>query len=421
MRLLASVAVGLAFAVAAPALAPAASYRGTISFRGAESSGIAVTLSRRSATVALGPGHAAHAVVGVSRRSSRVRFAVPGRPSPLVFSLRVAGRRLVGTARQATARAAVSLRRGLPGADARLGFFTGVGGPFQVMRTVRDGFTRPVAIDLQSGAFGSSPSGARVPVRQEEVRFRSGKVTIAGTLTLPTGPGPFPAAVYVSGSGRTLRDEAQFLGGALVTGGIAVLSYDKRGVGQSSGIFPGELASPDAISTYAGDAVAGATFLSKQPEIDKRRIGFYGLSQGGWIIPLAAARAPAVVSWALIQGGPTVTQGEADYYGSIARSWTGPLTEAEAQARRNGPSGFDPMPWIRRLSLPMLWLYGGDDRAEPPHTSIGLLHGLLTESPRDFTIRLYDGAPHPLFSSGGFAAGLFADVRAWLGAHSLAQ
>jgi dienelactone hydrolase len=418
MRLLASAAVALAFAVAAAAPARAATYRGTISFRGADPSGVTVTFGKRTAAVALGPGHAAHSVVGVSRRANRVRFAVPGRPKPLVFALRAAGRRFVGTAKQANARATVSLRRGRPGADASLGFFTGAGGPFLVMRTAR-GFTSPVAIDLQSGVFGSRHSGSRMPVRQEEVRFRSGAVTIAGTLTLPPGPGPFPAAVYVSGSGRTLRDEAQFLGGALVAGGIAVLGYDKRGVGQSGGVFPGELATADAISTYANDAGAAARFLAAQPDIDKRRVGFYGLSQGGWIIPVAAARAPTAISWALIQGGPTVTQGEADYYGSIAGSWTGPLTDAEAQARRHGPSGFDPMPWIRQLALPMLWLYGGDDRAEPPHTSIALLQGLMSESPRDFTIRLYGDAPHPLFSSAGFAAGLFADVRAWLGEHGL--
>jgi dienelactone hydrolase len=303
--------------------------------------------------------------------------------------------------------------------DAKLGFFTGSSGPFQVMRTTREGFGTPVAVDLQSGAFGAVRAGQRLDVRQYEVRFWSHGVQLAGTLTLPAGPGPFPAAAYVSGSGETLREEAQFLGGYLVGRGVAVLGYDKRGIGQSRGVFPGIIASEEALSIYADDAVAATRFLAAQAEIDKRRVGFYGLSQGGWIMPLAASRAPATVSWALVQGGPTVTQGESDYYGSIAGFWTGPLTEAEAQARANGPSGFDPMPFIRQLTIPMLWLYGRDDRSVPPDTSSSLLRGLLAESPRDFTIHLYDGAPHPLFSRSGFPTGMFADVGAWLDGHRL--
>jgi dienelactone hydrolase len=408
-----------ALALAAPA--SATTYAGAITFTRAEPSGITLTLRGGRAAVALGPGHAAHTVVSVRRRAKRLTFTMPGRPGPLAFTLRVQGRRLVGTARQGRAGAVVSLRRGRASSDAKLGFFTGATGPFQVMRTTRNGFGKPISIDLQTGVFGKSKPGQRLAVRQEEVRFRSGGVQLAGTLTLPMGAGPFPAAAYVSGSGETLREEAQYLGGYLVSRGVAVLGYDKRGIGQSRGAFPGVLASEEALSIYADDAAAAARFLAAQPEVDKARVGFYGLSQGGWIIPLAAARSPTRISWALVQGGPTVTQGESDYYGSIAGSWAGPLTEAEAQARANGPSGFDPMPFIRQLSIPMLWLYGSDDRSVPPNTSISLLRGLMSESPRDFTIHLYGGAPHPLFSPSGFPAGMFADAGQWLRGHGLGR
>jgi len=410
-------AAGVVLVLAPPAAAT--TYSGTITFTGDDPSGATLSLHGAAATVALGPGHVSHAVVAVSRLLGSLRFAMPGRPKPLVFRLRAKGRRLVGTAQQGTAKATVSLRRGRTSADTRLGFFTGPSGPFEVMRTLREGFNERVAIDLRTGVFGAPRRGKRLPIRQEEVRFQSGKTTLAGTLTLPAGQGPFPAAVYVSGSGPTLREEAQYLGGYLVSQGVALLAYDKRGNGQSHGVYPGSLASPEAISIYADDALAAARFLAAQPDIDKTHVGLFGLSQGGWIIPLAAARATEAISWALIQGGPTVTQGESDYYGGIAGTWTGPLTEAEAQARANGPSGFDPMPSIRKLAIPMLWLYGSDDRAEPPDTSVSLLRQLLAESTRDFEIHLYSGAPHPLFSQAGFPSGMFGDVSGWLLAHRL--
>jgi dienelactone hydrolase len=405
----------VALALAAPA--GAATYAGAITFRNAEPSGVTLVLGARSATVALGPGHAAHTSVAVRRRGRRIAFRLPGRPAPLAFTLRRLGRRLVGSARQGRARASVTLRRGRPLSDARLGFFADASGPYEMMRTTHLGYPGVISIDLQTGAFGKRHGGRRLAVRQEEVRFRSHGVDIAGTLTLPPGTGPFPGAVYVSGSGETLREEAQYLGGHLVSRGIAVLAYDKRGVGQSGGGFPGSLATDDAISTFADDAAAAARFLAAQPDVEATAIGLFGLSQGGWIIPVAAARAP--VAWALIQGGPTVTQGESDYYGSIAAAWTGPLTDAEAQARAHGPGGFDPLPYVSRLRIPTLWLYGEEDRAEPPHTSIAILRDVVRASPHEFDVRLYAGAPHPLFSRAGFPPGMFADVAAWLGAHGL--
>jgi dienelactone hydrolase len=406
-----------ALALATPA--GAATYAGSVTFRSAEPSGMTLELGRRTATVALGPGHAAHTVARVHRRGNRIAFSLPGRPAPLSFTLRRSGRRLAGTARQGRARAAVTLRRGKALADARLGLFTNDAGPFEVMRTTRFGYPGVMSVDLRTGAFGRRHGGTRVPVRQEEVRFRSHGIDIAGTLTLPLGTGPFAAAAYVSGSGETLREEAQYLGGYLVSRGIAVLAYDKRGEGESGGRYPGSLADDETLSTLADDAAAAARFLSAQPDLDRRRIGLFGLSQGGWIIPVAASRTPGVVSWALLQGAPAVTQGESDYYESLAQSWAGPLTDAEEQARAHGPSGFDPLPYLTRLRIPSLWLYGSDDRAEPPHTSIAVLRDVERTSPHEFTIRLYDGAPHPLFSRAGFAPGMFADLAAWIGSRGL--
>ena len=417
MMLRAAAVLGLA-AVFVPAAAPldtAASYSGTIRFRGAEPSNVTLKPGGARVTVALGPGHVAYADVPLKRKGKTLRFAAPGLPKPIVFQLTAIGAKLTGTATQGAASATVTLTRGRTSADTKLGYFSSPN--IEVVRFTRHGFsTTPFAIDLANGAFGPAPAqvGKRLAVRQFDVRFPSGKATLAGTLTVPPGAGPHPAVVYVSGSGDTLREESHWLDGLFVSRGIAVLAYDKRGVGQSGGVYTGDLASEETIATLAGDAAAAARFVAAQQGIDKARVGFYGLSQGGWIIPQATVRANGVVSWALIESGPTVTQGESDNYAGLAGSMS--LAEAEKQARALGPSGYDPAPWIRRLAIPVLWLYAGQDRAQPTGTSMEVLRGL--SGGHDFTTTLFPSAPH---SQRGFPPDLFAKSTDWLKRHGLVQ
>jgi dienelactone hydrolase len=391
-------------------------YTGTVTFRGAEPSNVTVALAQRTATVTLGPGHVARARVTVTRSHGAIRFTAPGLPVNMRFSVKKKGARLVGAATQGAAKGTVTLQKG-GGLDTRLGYF--VSPDVEVARFTRHGYsTAPFAVDLATGAFGAAPTsrGVRLDVRQFDVRFRSGKATLAGTLTVPPGAGPHPGVVYVSGSGDTLREEAQWLQGLFVSRGIAVLAYDKRGIGQSGGTYTGSLASDDTIKTLAGDAAAAARFLAAQNGIDAKRVGLYGLSQGGWIIPQAAIRASGAVSWTVVESGPTVTQGESDNFASLAATLS--IAEAERKARADGPSGYDPQPWIRKLDIPVLWLYGGRDRAQPAGTSMQLLKTL--SAGHDFTTVLFPSAPHPLFDQSGFPPELFPRVADWLRAHQLA-
>src|SRR5829696_9258796 len=133
------------------------------------------------------------------------------------------------------------------------------------------------------------------PYEAQEVTFPSVTgVTLAGTLTMPKGDGPHPAVVLVSGSGPQDRDE-QLLGHRpfwvladyLTRRGIAVLRYDDRGVGRSTGRFV------DATSEdFADDTRAAVAFLHKRSDIDAAHIGIAGHSEGGLIAPLVA-RDPA--------------------------------------------------------------------------------------------------------------------------------
>ena len=123
-------------------------------------------------------------------------------------------------------------------------------------------------------------------------RSENGGVVLAGTLSFPEGRGPHPAVILISGSGAQNRDEEIFgfqpfrlIAEHLTREGIAVLRYDDRGVGGSSGSVS------DATSEdFAGDVLAALDLLGSRPEIDPAAIGLLGHSEGGMVAPLAAAR-----------------------------------------------------------------------------------------------------------------------------------
>ena len=138
-----------------------------------------------------------------------------------------------------------------------------------------------------------------VPYNQEKVTFNNGDITLAGTLTLPEGDGPFPALILISGSGQQNRDEElsivpgykpfREIADTLTRQGIAVLRYDDRGIGESGG-DPSQATSAD----FADDAEAAFTYLQGRPEIDGKQIGMLGHSEGGIIEAIIGARNPNV-------------------------------------------------------------------------------------------------------------------------------
>lgn len=130
------------------------------------------------------------------------------------------------------------------------------------------------------------------PYKSEDVTYNNPaaeSVTLAGTLTIPEGDGPFPAAILISGSGPQDRNETVFghqpflvLSDYLTSQDIAVLRYDDRGINQSTGDYA-QATSAD----FATDANAAFAYLSTRPEIDHDAIGFVGHSEGGLIGPIA--------------------------------------------------------------------------------------------------------------------------------------
>ena len=172
------------------------------------------------------------------------------------------------------------------------------------------------------------------PYRSEEVTVKHDGVTLAGTLTLPEGNGPFTAVQLITGSGPQDRDETitghkpfLLLADTLTRAGYAVLRFDDRGVGGSTGDL--------AKATYndlTGDVSAGVTYLKNRADIS--RTGLLGHSEGGYLAPLAAKRSPDV-AFVILMAGPAVSgeQVLALQNRLIYESKGLPQAQAEAQVR----------------------------------------------------------------------------------------
>jgi len=170
---------------------------------------------------------------------------------------------------------------------------------------------------VRTGMSVSEPARNRPQLPKEPFAYRAidvsydnlqtENVKLSGTLTLPEGLGPFPAAILLSGSGPQDRDQTIFghktfavLADYLTKKGIAVLRYDDRGVGQSTGAF-----ATATSADFATDANAAARYLLTRPDIDPHAIGFIGHSEGGVAGPLAAI-ANEDIGFLIMLAGPGV-------------------------------------------------------------------------------------------------------------------
>jgi len=159
----------------------------------------------------------------------------------------------------------------------------------------------------------ASVSARRLQFKREEVLFKNGEITLAGTLVLPNTKAPYPVFVRTHGSGRALRNIAQ--GEWLAYYGVAMLTYDKRGSGKSTGDVQ-----QANISDLADDALAGVQFLKTRKDIDPQWIGLMGGSEAGWVVPLAAARSKDI-AFIFVSSPSALSLGETIVYevGTVGR------------------------------------------------------------------------------------------------------
>jgi len=143
------------------------------------------------------------------------------------------------------------------------------------------------------------------PYRSEDVTVPGpGGIMLAGTLTVPNGTGPFVTVLLITGSGPQDRDEALLghrpflvLSDYLTRRGIEVLRLDDRGVGKSTGNY-----STATTEDFAEDALAAVSYLKSRPEVDAKKIGLVGHSEGGIIAPIVAVRSSNVAFIVMMAG-----------------------------------------------------------------------------------------------------------------------
>ena len=303
------------------------------------------------------------------------------------------------------------------------------------------------------------------PYSDEEVVYKNpaADVSIAGTLTIPQGKGPFPAVLLIAGSGPSDRDEAALghkpflvLADHLTRQGIAVLRADKRGIGKTTGTF-----SSSGVAEFASDARAGVEYLKSRPEVDAKKIGLIGHSEGGGVGPLVAAQtrdvsylvllaAPGMSAYDILvlqDGTEAKAGGSTDEQVALIRGFSrrfysivlrakdnaeleretkalyATLTDAEKKAidwptlhgtlslgwalnpgsREN--LKFDICPVLRQVRCPVLALNGGKDCQVPPKENLaGIERELKAGGNKDYTVRELPGLNH-LFQTCGTGAG----------------
>lgn len=237
--------------------------------------------------------------------------------------------------------------------------------------------------------YGWTQWDVRQGYSEEIVSFDNEGAHLVGTLYLPERSGKFPGMVLLGESGATPHTYYRPIAAHFARTGFAVLVYDKRGVGDSTGVREARFFTDvhRNLEPLARDAAAGLAFLAQRPEVRPEAVGFHGISEGGLIAPRAA-----------------VLNGRAAYI--LANSST-PDSLYSIIEHQNGKAGlakakhwfgkdFDPLPSLRAIDIPSLWVMASEDTLVRNDASIRILKNLQA-SGKPIEYRVIPGAWHGLF------------------------
>lgn len=310
----------------------------------------------------------------------------------------------------------------------------------------------PAGLEWTQG--GRRQRATRLALPEIDGTIRSGDLELRARLVLPAGDGPFPAVVFVHGSGRESAVDSYYNPYLFAAHGIAGLVYDKRGTGESEGRFS------QNFHLLSDDTAAAVEWLRERPEIDGRSLHLAGYSQGGWIAPLAATKvevasllinygpmvpvtgedrwgyvhalerdgfgaaalarvdalnelASAILDrgedrWEELADGLEAAEGE-PWYASVRGSdsmvgflaatrlpWWALELYAGWMQRRDPPfidRLYDPVPTVASLDVPSLWIFGGDDSSMPTGWSVTELERLRAAG-APIEIEIFPDAEH---------------------------
>jgi uncharacterized protein len=308
---------------------------------------------------------------------------------------------------------------------------------------------------------------------EEEVRFHNGTVELAGTFIAPRNDGRHPAIVFLHGSGPVTRAGARPYAEEFARLGIASLIFDKRGAGSSGGSWL-----TSSLDDLSKDALAAVGFLKTLGSVDSLRIGFWGVSQAGWVATLAASGSHDVAFMIIISGGGAspreselfsyrtamekadlpaaditdatraigmyfdyLTTGEGraslvtELEGSRAKSWykyaelDRILPSDSNRTNWSWVATWDPAPHTRAISCPLLLMFGERDTDHPTEIAVRKWRdGLKEAGNAKATIMVYPGAGHGIrmregYTGSGrppFADGYSELMLGWLWQHVVA-
>jgi pimeloyl-ACP methyl ester carboxylesterase len=352
-------------------------------------------------------------------------------------------------------------------------FFAGPGAAVPASIESRVEFHRDASGKIASLTWqreGAPPRIARrVDIeKHEDVRFSSGDIQLAGTLITPLAGEKHPAIILVHGSGPA--DRGQILPHArfLIRRGMAILGYDKRGVGGSTGDWK-----TASFEDLAADVVAAFEYLKTRSDIDSGQIGLLGVSQAGWIMPLAAVRAKDIAFLISVSGaGIPVAETTIDHarnemtasgmrpqvveqivglmklqyeYAQTGRRWDQYAATREKLGAQRSPDTFpgtpdhphwqfirrvyfyDPAPTLRQLQVPTLALFGElDNNILAEKNKAAWEAPLKAGGHPDYTLRILPKANHmqleakigsnaEIPSLQRFVPGYFTTILEWLG------
>ena len=324
---------------------------------------------------------------------------------------------------------------------------------------------------------GPESLARKAPLRKQAVSISSGPVKLAGTLILPTGRGPHAAIVLLHGSGPLTRYSFGPYPHFFASLGLAVLIFDKRGTGDSTGTrldaSTGALESPPKDYHYPDslleDAAAAFRFLQNREEIDPKQIGFWGSSEGGMLATQAAAH-DKDVAFAIDSSGFMGPLWQTLHYqaGALARERGIPDAQVEEalafsalwmqvaqtgadyqkfiaardKARRedkgwilNWRSGdfssleqmrwdwdrtllFSPLPALKTVTCPVLGIWGEKDPlTDAPAAAQNMREALAEGGNKDVTTKIIPNGSHSLMEIPDrrrMAPGVFDTLRTWL-------
>jgi dipeptidyl aminopeptidase/acylaminoacyl peptidase len=228
---------------------------------------------------------------------------------------------------------------------------------------------------------------------------KTDSISLAGMLMVPEGAGPFPVVIFIHGSGPSYRNSVWYVSVAkhLVNNGIAVVLPDKRGCERSEGEWIGA-----DFNHLAGDVLSAVEYVKRQDTFSESQIGVLGMSQGGWIAPVAASQSKDIDFVAIMSGASVTTDEQLVYeeinnmvpftYRFIAKL-IAPLTARRINKKphQKALAGFDPIPYWSQVSTPVFMAFGGEDANVPVDQCISRLEANKLDQ---FLVKVYPRGGH---------------------------